>query len=150
MVNLRSIRRRGVTVVEGAVLLTTLLLILFAMLDLGLATFRYNMLAAAARQVGRYAIVRGAEAGPELSVWGPATYSQTAADGSEIAIVAAAYLATMDKSDVQIEVTWPDGENQENDRVVVRLAYRHQPVVPLLKLGGPMDLSAETTMQILH
>ena len=142
--------RRGTTTVESAIVLSTVFLVLFVIFDLGLATFLYNTLSAVARRTSRELIVHGAAAAPERTVWGPTDYESTAADSSEIASAAAPLLATMTKSAVAIEVSWPDGDNREGDRVVVRLRYVHQPVVPFLSLSGPLDLRAESMMRIVH
>ena len=109
--------------VESVVILSTLLLIVFATFDLGLAALRYNTLSYAARHVARVAIVRGASAPPEYTAWGPNAYSGNAGDGSEIANAAALLLPTMKASDVQINVNWTDGDNREDDRVVVQFNY---------------------------
>lgn len=141
--------RRGAVLVEGAVVLSVLLLLLFGILDLGLAVARHDVLAATARDVARAAIVRGAAATPELVAWGPATYSGTAADSSEIAQAVVASLAVMTPAEVAVDVTWPDGGNQEGNRVRVELRYVHQGLT-LLGLGGGLNLRAESTMQIVH
>ena len=142
--------RHGTTTVESAIVLSTSLLVLFTIFDLGLATFRYNTLAAVARRVGREAIVRGDAAPPDRSAWGPAAYAGTAADSSEIAALAAPLLVTMTNSDVAIQVTWPDGDNAEGDRVQVQLTYVHHPFVPFLSVGSFLNLQAQTTMRLVH
>jgi hypothetical protein len=141
--------RRGVAVVEGAVVLTVLLLLLFVILDLGLAVARYNILAATAREVARAAIVRGSLASPEAAPWGPATYTGTAADGSEIAQIAADWLAAIPPSDVAVTVRWPDAGNREGDHVEVELRYFHD-ALPMLDFGSGFDLRARSSMRIVH
>lgn len=143
-------RRDGMTTVEGVTVLGLLLMLLFVTFDLGLAAFRYNILAAVARQLAREAIVRGSAAPPEMTAWGPLAYTGTAADGTEIANSAAPRLATMKPNDVRVEITWPDGDHQENDRVIVRLNYRHRPIVPLATLNSDLDLKAVCTMRVVH
>jgi Flp pilus assembly protein TadG len=146
----RVVRTRGgVAAVEGAIVLTTLLLVLFVVFDFGLATFQYNSLSAVARRVARAASIRGADAPPDQSAWGPAEYVGSAADNSEIAMAAAPFLATMSASDVTIDVTWPDGGNQENNRVRVAVGYSHHSLVPLLSVGN-LNLQAVSTMSISH
>jgi Flp pilus assembly protein TadG len=142
--------RRGTTTVESAIVLSTLLLLLFALFDLGLAAFRYNTLAAVTRRIAREAIVRGDAAPPDRSAWGPGAYVGTAADASEIASIASPLLVTMTNSDVAIQMSWPDGDNAEGDRVQVRLTYVHHPFVPFLSIGSFLNLQAETTMRLVH
>jgi Flp pilus assembly protein TadG len=54
---LRDGRRVGQTSVEMAVAAIALLVILFAIIEMGLAIYRYNMVCSAAREAVRYAIV---------------------------------------------------------------------------------------------
>jgi hypothetical protein len=126
-----------------------LLVLLLVILDLGLAVARYNILAATARQVAREAIVRGSLAAPELTAWGPATYSGTASDGSEIAETARRSLAAIAPADVAVTVRWPDGGNREGDHVDVELRYFHD-ALPLLGFGEGFDLQARSSMRIVH
>jgi Flp pilus assembly protein TadG len=142
--------RRGVTTLESALVMGTLFYLLFVLFDLGLAAFRYNLLAATARRVAREAIVHGAAATPERTTWGINKYAGTGADSSEIAQAAAPMLTTMDPSAVTITVEWPDGNNRENDRVSVHLSYTHHPSVPYLSLVNLLVLQADTTMRIVH
>lgn len=142
--------RAGVAAVEGALILSALMLLLFVLLDLGLAVCRYNVLSATARNVARAAIVRGADAAPQLSAWGPTAYEGTAADSSDAAVVASAWLATMNPADVSMQLTWPDGDNQPNHRVSVQLSYSHQFLVSFLGLGTALPLESQSTMLISH
>jgi len=148
-VHSRRLPRRGVAVVEGAVVLSVMLILLFVILDLGLAVARYNILAATAREVARAAIVRGSLASPTAPEWGPAPYSGTAADGSEIAQAAAQYLAALPPSDVSVIVRWPDDGNREGDRVEVELRYFHA-ALPILGFGSGFDLRAQSSMRIVY
>ena len=143
-------RRAGATTVESAIVLIVFLLVVFVILNLGLSTFRYNVLGAAARRMAREAIVHGAGAAPEYLAWGPATYAANAAESSEIASTVAEVLPTMSPEDVDIEVSWPDGDHQESDRVRVRLTYVDNPVLPFMTLQGPLTLTADCTMRIVH
>jgi Flp pilus assembly protein TadG len=146
----KSSTRRGATTVEAMVVLGLMFVTLFVIFDLGLTTFQYNVLSAAARRVARQAIVHGAGAPPEKTSWGPAAFVGTAADSSEIASAAATLLPTMKPANVSIAIDWPDGNNEENDRVRVRLNYVHHPLVPFLSLGSSLNLQAESTMVVVH
>jgi Flp pilus assembly protein TadG len=142
--------RSGVAAIEGIIVLSTLLMVLFVVFDFGLATFQYNTLSAVARRVARAASLHGAAAPPEQTAWGPVEYVGTAADNSEIANAASPLLATMSSSAVAIDVTWLDGTNQENDRVRVRISYTHPSCVPFLPGINALSLQAESTMPIVH
>ena len=142
--------RRGVAAVEGALILSALMLLLFVIMDLGLAVCRYNILSATARNLARAAIVRGADAAPQLSAWGPNPYSGNAGDSSAMATVASAWLATMNPGDVTMQLTWPDGDNQPDHRVSVQLGYNHQFLTSFLSVGNALSLQAQSTMLIMH
>jgi Flp pilus assembly protein TadG len=146
----RSAKRRGVTAVETAMVFSTVFLVLFAVFGMGLTTFQYNTLSAVARQVARVAIVHGSTATPQESAWGPASYSGTADDGSEIAAAAAPLLATIPPGSVSINVTWLDGGNAVNNRVQVVVSYTRSSWIPFLPVTGPVTLQASSTMPILH
>lgn len=146
----RSSRPRGVTIAESALVLSTLLLILLSMLDLGLAVLQFNSLSEAARGTAREAIVRGEMAPPERLAWGPATYDGTAADQTEQAAVVRKSLTAFDPADVRVRLEWPDGSNDVDRKVRVTLSYPYQPILPLPFLGSLYNLSAISTMTITH
>lgn len=143
-------RRSGVAAVEGVFLLGIVLMVLFVLFDYGLAAFQFNTLSAVARRVARASALHGSMAPPQQSAWGPAEYVGTAADNSEIAQAAAPLLATMTSADVAIDVTWPDGSNDVNARVRVRISYTHHSWAPLLPTSGDLQLQAESTAPIVH
>src|SRR5262249_13050288 len=122
----RALHRRGVAAVEGAIVLGTMLLLLFGILDLGLATCRYNTLSAAARGLARVAITRGVKAPPEWTAWGPNSYSGNCGDSSEMAATVTPLLCTMRPGDVALQIAWPDGAIQPGDRVSVQLTYTYR------------------------
>jgi hypothetical protein len=146
----RRCARSGTALLEGTIVLTVFLLIIFAMFDLGLAVMRQNSLAESARRLARTAIVHGDLATPEYTSWGPLQYSATADDDHEIANAVRTGLITMNPADVAIEVTWPDGDNRSGDRVIVSLEYPHRTILPSLFGGSSLNLRAESTMRVEH
>jgi TadE-like protein len=146
----RTARRRGATIVESAIVLPVLLLILFAMLDLGVASVRYNALAEVSRRVARETILHGSLAPQAVGTWGPEAFEGTAGDDSDLVAAAAIATATMDDEEVNIRISWPDGDNSPRDRVRVEVDYRHQSLVPGLLPWGSFDLNSATTMHIVN
>jgi hypothetical protein len=142
--------RSGAAAVECAITLPVVMFVLFAMLDLGLATIRYNALAAAARCIAREAILHGSLAPAATGSWGVNEFSGTAADGAPMTISLSGILPTMEADEVGVRVAWPDGDNSPRSRVKVDLTYQHHSVAPGLALWGPIDLRAETTMHIVN
>lgn len=141
--------RSGAVTVEAAISLLVLLSILFAMFDMGLMVFQSNLLSLAARRAAREAIVRGSGIDP-ASAWGPNQVTATASDGSAVAAIVSPYCVTMKTSGVNIVMTWPDGTNQVDDQVTVKLSYQRSAMTPLTSWMGTIKLNANATMQIVH
>lgn len=142
---------RGATAIEAAVVLPVALLALFAILDLGLASLRYNTLAEAARRLARAAVMRGEETPSEIgNDWGPTEIIATAADSIDPALTIHPLLPTMDPADVSIRMTWPDTTNNSGSRVRVELQYQHQPLVPGFNPWGAIQLESSSQMRIIN
>jgi|HubBroStandDraft_6_1064221.scaffolds.fasta_scaffold21690_3 Flp pilus assembly protein TadG len=142
--------RRGVAVVEGAVVLASLFVVLFGMLDLSLLVLESNTLAEAARRLCRTAVVHGLMASPQMTVWGPTTVSGTAGDGTEYAQALNPELVTFILTNVNYVINWPDGGNQPGNRVQVTASYQYQPMMPLILGSSPIPVTVATTMQVAH
>lgn len=143
-------RASGAALVEGAVVVGTLLTILLGMLDLGLAVLQYNTVSEAARKLAREAVVHGEMAPPQRPAWGPEPFSGTAADGSPFAEIVRPLLVAIDPQDVAIQVEWPDGGNRVDQRVQVTVACPFEPILPFLFGREPRLLSAVSTLRIAH
>jgi hypothetical protein len=148
--NAHTQRRSGAVVLENAFVLPVTFLLIFALLDLGLAAVRFNALSEAARSVAREVILHGSMARDPLQPWGTSEFNGTAAAGEDIVRTAQAVLPTMRHDDVTVAVSWLDGDNSPRDRIRVRMTYQHQPLVPLLFAWGPLDLRAEAVMRIVN
>jgi len=142
--------RRGVTLVESAIVLSICLLLLLGMLELSMALVRHTVMAEAARRVARAAIVHGAKARPEQGEWGPASIATTAAGAHPAAAIARDTLMTIDPSQVQIAIEWLDAGNQADQRVQVAVTYTHYPIVPVPGWYDHLDLQSVSTMRIAH
>lgn len=142
--------RLGACAVESAIVLPAALFILFSILDLGLATIRYNTLAEASRRIARQAILHGSLAPAEVGAWGPLQFIGNASDGSTVVSPLKNMLPTMSDHDVNVDVTWPDGDNSPRDRVHVEVTYLHQPLLPFLANWGTIPLRSATTMHIVN
>ena len=143
-------QRRGAAMVEGAIVMTVFLTLIFGMLDLSIAVARYNMLSQAARQVTREAIVRGSLAPPRRTAWGPGTFTGTAASEHEIAGIVRNSLPGVNPDDVTIVATWPDGGNAEMMRVRVALVLNHRLLMTWIFTDQRIPLTASSTMLVVH
>jgi len=142
-------RGAGVAATELALILPLLLLLIFGLLELSLAIFRYHIVSQSARQIARIAIVHGELAAPELTTWGPATISVAGTSGGEIATAAQPYLTGLDASQTTITLEWPDGNTKVESRVSVTVTTQHQPVLSLLFTSG-WSLTAKSELPIAH
>lgn len=142
-------RRSGAALIESAVVLSVMLLVLFGVLDLGLAALHSNNLTDVAQQLTRAAVVRGKNA-TALTAWGPATYHGTGASAGEIGTLTAASLQIIKKEKVSITVEWLDGGNDDGDRVRTTLNYLHPFIVPQLFGFSSCQLKAVSTMRVSH
>lgn len=142
---------RGATAIEAAVVLPIVLLALFAILDLGLASLRYNVLAEAARRLARAAVMRGEETPSEMgNDWGPTEIIATAADSMDPALTIHPLLPTMDPAEVSIRMTWPDATNNAGSRLRVELQYQHKPLIPGFNPWGAIELESSSQMRIIN
>ncbi len=146
--------RRGVTALETALALLVLLPLVFGMLDLSFAVFRYHTLAESARQIARRAIVHGNRA-DRLGAWGPATdensggqsYLTGEADHGGIRDL----LKVFGTSDVTVKAEWLDGSNEYEDRIRITTSTTYQPITPILgRLLSNIPLQGQSTMLIAH
>jgi len=138
---LRRFRRdEGQELVEFALLALPLFLILFGIMEFGVAVWRYNTISNAAREGARAAIVlRPADLEAPLVQ-------------DEIAGVARDYAASMGVHGVEAtveegtyDITDPDDPSMTNSlpTVVVSVSYTHQSVTGLI---SPIDMRASSTM----
>jgi hypothetical protein len=142
--------RRAATLVEAAVVLPVCLLMLLGMIELTIALVRHTVMAEAARRVARAAMVHGASAAATQGHWGPAPLDLDAADDHPVAASVRDVLMTLDPSEVQISVRWPDGDNEPDDRVEVNVTFVHQPLLPFPGYYDQLTLNGRSVMRIAH
>jgi hypothetical protein len=130
-------------------------------LDLGMAVFRYNILANAARQGARRAIVHGQLAPPlTVGVWGPTTIDKYAS-ATGVPIIDGGVrqdggtpdglkrlLVGCDLTQTKIKVEWIDNSNADGKRVRVTVSCPYTPLMTLLLKS--VTLQASSTMPIAH
>jgi Flp pilus assembly protein TadG len=134
-----------------AIVLVVFVTCVVGMLDLGMAVFRYHMLAEASRQGARLAIVHGKLA-DRLGPWGPTGFTVSADDAANpLAVGVRPLLAGMNPSDVTIQAQWPDAGNDSmsDHRVRVTVSTTYNPITLLVVRAG-IPLQASSTMFITH
>jgi Flp pilus assembly protein TadG len=145
----RSAKRRGVSAVEGAIVLSVTVLFIFGGLDVGLLVTRYNALGEAACRAARAVAVRGSSA-DQLGTLGPTAMEFTADANNVVADSFRFLLPTMNPAEVSARIEWPDGTNTPDSRVRVTLQYQHHCHVPALLGYGNFLLQSTSVMAVAH
>lgn len=136
--------------VETSLVLMVVLVIVFGLIELGLAVFRYNQVSQVARQCARQASVHGEMAPPMMNQWGPSIFSGTADGPDEIATAVRPYLGGLDPAETTLRLEWPDGDAKPESRVTVTVTTPHRPIVTFLFGSAGWTFTASSTMQIHH
>ena len=143
-------RRRGTTAVEFAIACPILFFLLLTITVGGMGVFRYQQVAALAREGARWACVHGGEY--EKQTKKPAA---TAEDIFNQAILPAAttlkpehltYSVTWDQSNMPLQVT-DDVQEPFGNTVTVTVTYQW---FPELYLIGPFTLTSSSTAQMMY
>ena len=141
--------RRGASAVEMALVLGVFLTLVLGMFDMGLAVFRYHVVAQTARLGARKAIVHGSMA-DRLGSWGPGAFSGTAADSHPIANQVRASLFGIDPSQTEVRADWLDGTNEFEARVRVSVSTPYRPIMTFIVGNPEFTIRATSTMLIAH
>jgi Flp pilus assembly protein TadG len=133
--------RRGVTMLETALVAPLVLILLLAMMDLGLAVYSNNTLAEAARAGTRYATVHGLKS---ISPAGPVS------DDANVEAAVRDYAPGILPARLVVQSSWPDGNNAPGSRVTVTVTYSYNLGVSSLLGFRALSLSSTSTMVIQH
>jgi Flp pilus assembly protein TadG len=112
---MRRQQRRGAALVEAAIVYPVLFVLIFGIVMVGIAVFRYQQVAHAAREGARWAAVHGFKYGEEGA---SATPTRTAATASDIYTNAIQpQIAGMQASGVTYSVAWSTSNKQTHSYV---------------------------------
>jgi len=131
-------------------ILSVMLMLILGTLDLGIATYQFNTLSQAARQGARQAAVHGSLANATNGVWGPATVTGNAGDGSVYASAVSGMLVGFNLSNVTYEIQWIDGSNLAGKRVQYSVTSTYTPIIASYFSNSTISQSAVSTMPIAH
>jgi Flp pilus assembly protein TadG len=134
--SLKAIRRRqgGQAIVEFALTVVLLMLLMAALLELSIFIYTYSVLANAAKEGVRYAIVHGASNGtPSGPSSGSASSPPCTASSTNVTNVVNqtknfAGFTLLDTSNVNVFVCYLDGDNKLNSLVEVSVSYLYRPL----------------------
>lgn len=146
---------RGTAAVELAIVLMVFLTIIFGMMELSVAVFRYHVTSQTARQAARIAIVHGElapgdEDTPLQTNWQTVYAGPYDLDGdAEIPNAVRRYAGGLDPSRTTLELEWPDGNTRIGSRVRATVRTQYSPFITFL-FTKDFTLTAQSTMQIAH
>ena len=133
----------GSALLEFALSVWTMLLVTFLIFEFCMLVYTYSVLANAAREGVRYAVVHGTT---NTSCSGPNNGCGDASGGNVIAVVRGyAALSFHDLRAMTVSASWPDGKSTPGSRVIVTVTY---PYISYLQLPGfvspNMTINAES------
>jgi Flp pilus assembly protein TadG len=131
-------RRRGAVIVESALIYPLFVILLFGLIISGLGVFRYQEVAALAREGARYASLHGATYAQDTG-----NSAATAADVYNNAILPKAI--ALDSSRLSYQVTW-NPDNKAGSTVSVTVTYRWVPEALL----PSMTLSSTSVATVIY
>ena len=126
----RCRRQRGQSLVETALMIWVIITVVFSVFELGWLMYTYSVLADAANEGVRYAIVH--------SGGDPA--------GTQAKVKAFASTSMHDVSAISVSVTSPDGTYAPPNRVRVTVTYTYIPFLPQFITAPTMHSFAEGRM----
>ena len=138
--------RKGSTIVEFALVFILFLVILMGLMELGRGMWTYATLAHAARQAGRFCMVRG---------------STSPTNEAAIKVVVDKYCSGLNTSSVTLSCSWKDPDDdtvrangaavERGDVVQIQVGYPFQLVTGGLVLGqSTLPLAATTQMVVAN
>lgn len=148
--------QRGQSAIEFALTIVMLVVLLVGMLELTMFVYTYSVLADAAKEGVRYAIVHGASgttpAGPSglpqtSASWGTCSSSDSGSDSVVSAVKHYAALSLHSTTAINVFVCYPDKSNSPGSAVEVSVNYLYQ---PLFGLGWPkVNVAANSAGRIV-
>jgi len=149
MIAVRNVqRRRAVSAFEATIVLGVFLMLVLGMIEMGVCVSQSNLVAAAAREGTRQAMVHGEYSS---SPWGPAALGPIDGNAADpLAQAVMAMLVGVDPATVTIQAVWLDGDNEVDHRVQVTVTIQHAMVLAALLGFDSLTLTSNSTMQITH
>lgn len=137
--------QRGQAAVEFALTIVSIFVLLLGMLELTMFVYTYSVLADAAKEGVRYAIVNGSSGSNGT---GPSDAGSCVTTGSVVENVKYYAKASLHStSDMTIDACYPDGNNKPGSLVKVSVSYTYE---PFFGLGWPkVNVSANSAGRIM-
>jgi Flp pilus assembly protein TadG len=144
-------RSGGQALVEFALVAPILFLLFFGIIEFGRFVLAYEELNNATREGARYAIVHGsASTCPSGPMPGGATSPSSCADPTGLKVKSAVVRSaiSLNVTNSQVTVTWPDVDNAREHDVEVVATYEFKTIIPLPI--PPISMTARSTLVINH
>ena len=125
--------QRGASLLEFALAFLVFFAALYGIMEFGRIVSSYNILAGAAREGARYAMVHGSASG-------------SAASSSDVQTVVRRWAIGLDRNSVDVTTTWSSG-NAPGDNVKVTASYTVTPFSGLILKNG-LTLQSSSQMAI--
>ena len=121
--------------VEFALTIGFVMLLILGMIELTLFLYTYNILADAAKEGVRYAVVHGADAATSVQS-GPPVSSNCATSGAAVQgvlnqVQTYTNYSFHNPNAMTVKVCYPDGDNKPGHQVQVTVSYAYQPLFGL-------------------
>lgn len=137
-----------------AITLLVFVSLVFGILELSMLVFQQHVVNHLSRQIARQAIVHGEHAREDFAggPWGPEQYGPTTLAGASaddlIAKTILNEVIIIDPARTTVTIEWPDGNNEVESRVRVRLTSEVDALVGMFTSGA--SLTGESEMRIAH
>ena len=154
--------RRGATLCEAVIVLSTFLILIFGMLDLGIGVLHYNTVAEAARTGARNTIVHGAKAPAGAfygSVPGGTWSDSTAATNVKDIVTPLLNAEGIPTDSITVTVVHADGPDRSpkdtgtsdpGDSVTVTVTVPYTPIFAFIFGTTTITLTGKCSMVIAH
>ena len=131
----KGFSKNGAALSEFALVAVVFFILFFGIIDMSRLMLMYHHVGNAAREGTRYAIVHGSTSLTPASAADVADYIKS--------------ISLVDANNVQVVTTWPDGNNNPESRVIVRVDYPFTFFLPIW-FGPMITLSSQSEMVISY
>ncbi|MCK5880387.1 MAG: pilus assembly protein [Sinobacterium sp.] len=140
-----SLKERGSSLVEFALVAPLFFVLIFALFDIGFAVWTYNSISQAVREAGRHAVVHGEGTRLPNGAAGPSTEGPincSTANANTIAAVACSHAQAINPEKLEITSSWPTG-NTIGSTVIVHAKYNYSPFTQLIDFTVAIESQTE-------
>jgi Flp pilus assembly protein TadG len=130
-------RCRGSTMVEGAIVITSFVLLMLGVMDIGRLGFAYNSVTYAAHRAARLASTHGSSSGLSWSL-------------ADITSNVQSNVVALDTAGLSVDNgvnPWPDGNNSPGSHVKVVVSYSFQPL--LIPISSTSVTLSSTVVEVI-